>query len=98
MATERWRCLATGCNPALNEASATEHKAETGHRVALWPVRSAEGERRAHIRNRTGYYDKYNHAGAVASRPSPYAPTRTMFSEDEIDSWDDEMAFGEDDF
>ena len=56
----RWRCLVTGCNPRLNEATAQEHKAATGHRVARWPVRSAEGKRRARERNRTGYYDKYN--------------------------------------
>lgn len=56
----RWRCLTAGCNPRLNEATAAAHKTETGHRVAKWPVRSAEGKRRARIRNRTGYYDKYN--------------------------------------
>lgn len=56
----RWRCLTTGCNPILNEASAKAHADETEHRVATWPVRSSEGKRRAKIRNRTGYYDKYN--------------------------------------
>ena len=56
----RWRCLAAGCNPKLNEESAAKHNAETGHRVAKWPQRSAEGKRRARIRNQTGYYDKYN--------------------------------------
>lgn len=58
--SERWRCLATGCNPVLNAESAPTHKESTGHRVAKWPVRSAEGKRRAKARNRTGYYDKYN--------------------------------------
>lgn len=57
---ERWRCLAVGCNPVLNAETAAAHRNDTGHRVALWPVRSAEGRRRAKVRNRTGYYDKYN--------------------------------------
>jgi len=57
---ERWRCLVAGCNPRLNEEGAARHKAEMGHRVARWPVRSAEGKRRARERNETGYYDKYN--------------------------------------
>lgn len=56
----RWRCLVPGCNPVLDAASAQAHKEKTGHRVAAWPVRSAEGKRRAQIRNKTGYYDKYN--------------------------------------
>lgn len=43
---ERWRCLVSGCNPVLNVDTAQAHKASTGHRVAKWPVRSAEGERR----------------------------------------------------
>lgn len=60
VSTDRWRCLTTGCNPRLTEATAQDHKAETGHRVARWPVRSAEGQRRARRRNKTGYYDKYN--------------------------------------
>lgn len=58
--SERWRCCVTGCNPRLTGTTALQHKAETGHRVARWPVRSAEGKRRARERNRTGYYDKYN--------------------------------------
>lgn len=57
----RQRCLSSGCNPfLLNINAADAHKAETGHRTAKWPVRSAEGERRARVRNKTGYYDKYN--------------------------------------
>ena len=56
----RWRCCIVGCNPVLNVATAERHHAETGHRVAAWPVRSKEGQRRAKIRNKTGYYDKYN--------------------------------------
>ena len=59
-AVERWRCLASGCNPVLDAASAEAHRVATGHRVARWPVRSAEGRRRAQERNRSGYYDKYN--------------------------------------
>lgn len=58
--SDRWRCLLTGCNPPLTEDTAQEHREATGHRVAKWPVRSAEGKRRAKVRNRTGYYDKYN--------------------------------------
>lgn len=56
----RWRCLATGCNPKLNEATAQDHREDTGHRVAKWPVRSKEGKRRARERNKNGYYDRYN--------------------------------------
>jgi len=59
-AIERWRCLVSGCNPVLDAASAEAHQTATGHRVARWPVRSAEGRRRARDRNRSGYYDKYN--------------------------------------
>lgn len=51
--SERWRCLIVGCNPRLkNAGSAQNHKAQTGHRVARWPVRSAEGKRRQVDRNR----------------------------------------------
>lgn len=59
--TNRWRCTVVGCNPKLiGEAKAEAHKDETGHRIAKWPIRSAEGKRRAKVRNRTGYYNKYN--------------------------------------
>ena len=58
---KRRRCLTTGCNPALkNEAEATVHREQAGHRTSAWPVRGAEGKRRAKARNRNGYYDKYN--------------------------------------
>lgn len=57
---ERWRCLATGCNPPLTQVLAVQHAASTGHRVAKWPKRSAAGEAKARERNRTGYYRKYN--------------------------------------
>lgn len=57
---KRWRCLALCCNPVLNEETAKAHKAETGHRVAKWPVRSAAGKAKARERNQTGYYDVYN--------------------------------------
>lgn len=61
MNVKRWRCLVAGCNPVLfGTDEADEHRSSQGHRVALWPVRSVEGERRARIRNKTGYYDKYN--------------------------------------
>ncbi len=54
------RCLTTGCNPVLDETSAAVHAEATGHSVAKWPVRSAEGQRKAKVRNQTGYYRKYN--------------------------------------
>lgn len=57
---KRWRCLQTGCNPKLNEATAAKHKAEVGHRVAKWPIRSPEGKAKASARNKSGYYDQYN--------------------------------------
>jgi hypothetical protein len=60
VSAERWRCTVTGCNPVIDEAGATKHRDTTGHRVAKWPKRSAEGERKAQLRNQTGYYDKYN--------------------------------------
>lgn len=56
----RWRCLMVGCNPVLNETSAVTHSSDTGHRVAKWPVRSAEGKKKARARNKNGYYDRYN--------------------------------------
>lgn len=52
--------MVVGCNPVLDKATAERHTAKTNHRVAKWPVRSPEGKRRAKVRNRTGYYDKYN--------------------------------------
>lgn len=59
--TNRWRCCTKGCNPVLfGEEKAQAHKTETGHRIAKWPVRSAEGKAKAAKRNATGYYDKYN--------------------------------------
>lgn len=55
------RCLTVGCNPTLpNLVAATRHTEQTGHRTAAWPVRSAEGQRRAAARNSSGYYDRYN--------------------------------------
>lgn len=57
----RFRCTVVGCNPNLyGENAAEDHKKATGHRTAKWPVRSAEGERKARQRNKNGYYDKYN--------------------------------------
>ena len=68
----RWRCLISGCNPLLaSEAQALAHKEETRHRVAKWPVRSAQGEKLARIRNRTGYYDKYNVSYKAAENRFP---------------------------
>lgn len=57
----RRRCLTTGCNPVMHgDAAAAAHTAETGHRTAKCPQRSAAGKAKARERNRTGYYDKYN--------------------------------------
>lgn len=57
----RWRCTVVGCNPVMKSLEATEkHRAETGHRTAKWPIRSAAGKAKARQRNKTGYYDKYN--------------------------------------
>lgn len=57
----RWRCTVTDCNPVMRSIEAMErHRAETGHRTAKWPIRSAAGKAKARQRNRTGYYDKYN--------------------------------------
>lgn len=70
----RWRCVVVGCNPVMkSEKVRDEHVAATGHRTAKWPIRSAEGKRRARARNRSGYYDKYNageksHAARFGSR------------------------------
>ena len=57
----RWRCTVVGCNPVMRSLEAMEkHQAETGHRTAKWPIRSAAGKAKARRRNKTGYYDKYN--------------------------------------
>lgn len=51
----RWRCLATGCNPVMfGETSADRHRQETGHAVAKWPVRSTAGQEVPRFRNETG--------------------------------------------
>lgn len=81
--SNRFRCTVVGCNPKLyGQESADGHNKETGHRTAKWPVRSAEGERKARIRNKTGYYDKYNVGAksAVARGLVPdYAETVPVF-------------------
>lgn len=69
----RWRCLTTGCNPELNEATAAAHREAEGHRVAAWPVRSKEGRRRARARNKSGYYDRYN-VGAKSAEARGLTP------------------------
>lgn len=57
----RQRCTVTGCNPYLaNTADAVTHTETTKHRTAAWPVRSAVGIAKAEMRNKSGYYDKYN--------------------------------------
>ena len=59
--TNRWRCTVTGCNPKLiGEIAAIQHRNETEHRIAKWPIRSVDGKKKALIRNKTGYYDQYN--------------------------------------
>lgn len=66
---QRYRCTVAGCNPELyGERAAESHRALSGHRTAKWPVRSAEGQRRARQRNRSGYYNKYN-TGEKARHP-----------------------------
>lgn len=58
---ERWRCCIVGCNPKLwSMAAAEAHRIDKAHRVARWPVRSAEGERKQRERNRAGYYRRYS--------------------------------------
>lgn len=81
-ASKRWRCLAAGCNPKLNEATAVAHKESTGHRVAKWPVRSAAGKAKARERNRSGYYDKYN-VGAKSASARGLRPSRPFDVNDE---------------
>lgn len=59
--TNRWRCLIVGCNPKLiGREAAEDHERLAGHRIAKWPVRSAEGKKKANARNKSGYYRKYN--------------------------------------
>lgn len=54
--TSRWRCLEVGCNPKLKGHTAQQHKEQTGHRVAKWPIRSAAGEAKQRERNRLSPY------------------------------------------
>ena len=78
----RWRCTVTGCNPVMKSIEAMEsHRAETGHRTAKWPIRSASGKARARQRNKTGYYDKYN----VGEKS---AEARGLTRGNGYDSWD----------
>lgn len=50
---DRWRCLTVGCNPKLkSQGIAEQHRDQTSHRVARWPVRSAEGQQKQRERNR----------------------------------------------
>lgn len=51
--SQRQRCTVVGCNPYLkNEAAGINHREQTGHRIARWPVRSVEGQRKQRERNR----------------------------------------------
>lgn len=52
----RWRCLEVGCNPLLRGHNAQQHKEQTGHRVAKWPVRSEAGKAKQRERNRLNPY------------------------------------------
>lgn len=82
----RWRCTVVGCNPVMLNLEMMEmHQAETGHRTAKWPIRSPEGKAKARVRNRTGYYDKYN-----VGEKSPEARGLVRGG--------GEYSFGEDDF
>lgn len=84
----RWRCTVVGCNPVMKSLEAVEtHQAETGHRTAKWPIRSAAGKARARQRNKTGYYDKYNvgaksrggvPTGSLATPAPEYRPNRCL--------------------
>lgn len=89
--SDRWRCLIVGCNPALDGPSAGTHKAQTGHRVAKWPVRSPAGIKKAKARSRHGYYDKYNIGAKSATVEQPrgeweYNNDIHPFSEEAFDS------------
>lgn len=78
-AKERWRCLTVGCNPKLDKDSAANHKAQTGHRTAKWPVRSAAGQRKQRERNAAaGRYKDYG----PRSNHDWYADTIHPFSEE----------------
>lgn len=63
----RWRCMMKGCNPYLiGEDQAQEHRDEhsedeTPHNVYKYPIRSEHGEKLAQERNKSGYYDQWNH-------------------------------------
>ena len=80
----RMRCLTVGCNPVLDETTAAEHAQATGHRTAKWPVRSADGQKKARKRNRTGYYRKYN-----VGNKSPYARGIDGYGADTVSSYED---------
>lgn len=80
-ATDRWRCLAVGCNPKLKESSAGQHKEATGHRVAKWPVRSAAGRQKQRERN------------AASGRAAIYGPRRDSY-EDGIHPFSEEAFEG----
>lgn len=83
-----------GCNPVMLSIESMEsHQAETGHRTAKWPIRSAEGKRRAHVRNRSGYYDKYN--VGEKSRSARLSPRDDVMDDDDFFN---ETDWGEDDF
>jgi len=86
---ERWRCLKVGCNPVLNETTAAEHSTASGHRVARWPVRSAEGQRRAQERNQSGYYDKYNRGYRGASGRGCVRFTEQHADHEAMSEWED---------
>lgn len=77
--SKRYRCLVSGCNPLLiDKDAADKHKGSTGHRVAKWPVRSTEGEKKAKERNKNGYYKKYN-----KNSRSSYRANTLVFDDDD---------------
>ncbi|MFE7461785.1 hypothetical protein ACWFMI_23915 [Nocardiopsis terrae] len=62
--SDRWRCLTVGCNPILrSQTVAEQHREQTSHRIARWPVRSAEGHRKQCERNRHQWQDRRDDAG-----------------------------------
>jgi hypothetical protein len=91
---DRWRCLVTGCNPVLlDEAVARQHQADNGHRVAKWPIRSAEGKKKARKRNRSGYYGKYNvgskdRTARAKAGHLPYHDPDRHYDTDDEEGWD----------
>lgn len=62
--SDRWRCLTVGCNPTLkSQRIAEQHRDQTGHRIARWPVRSAEGQQKQRERNQRVWEERQEDLG-----------------------------------